>query len=435
MSLKNISDRLSSIFGFGPDIRAPAPDEDFWRSVYKVGDSTIETIFTAQLSIVCTPDGTIKVPSDGKGEAGHPDNDHCDDSDLFLTALDFACGHLSSEKHGLMAADKFIPVLTRCITESLDSIQHADGYMKKQCGISALENPVLLQILVALAVKHRNMDLLRQLLGDSNSAAAAKLNMLSETETESLFATLDDAIYGAEVWACLAAAEWVKPMARTEVVDSPPVCPDLDEGVKIVEDALALQQTNPSAALAMINTLLASGWEPQCYTGLVLERLVESGTATMLLRYLPRVSRTLYDGIPPHSVWPGDACLVARAAARADEAEGLRVLRVLVGTGGMDVSTDCWYKAGVDDNHPHCYDPRLPDQSCANESPLHAAVQRGSAEVVGYLLGKGARRAKDAYGRDQAERAVLLGKEPVVEVFARFGWLSSTGGCLDGTTM
>ncbi|KAK3332619.1 hypothetical protein B0T19DRAFT_416117 [Cercophora scortea] len=432
MSLKNISGQLSGFLGFGSDINtAPTTYEDFWRDVYKVGDSTIETLFTSQLSAFCGPDGTIKAPRGGKAEVGHPNND--DGDDLFLRALAFACRHNPSGR--LPPADIFIPVLRQCITESLDSIQHVDGYMKERCGISALENPILRQILVALAIKHRNMGLLRQLLGDGNPPAAAKLNIFTETEPESLFATLDDAIYGARVWACLAAAGWVKPEAQTETIDSPPSCPDLDEGVRIVENALALQKTNPSAALEMFNTLLALGWEPECYTGLVLGRLVKSGTATMLLRYLPRVSRTLYDGIPPHPVWPGDASLVVKAAARADEVEGLRVLRVLVGTGGMDVNTDCWYKAGVDDIHPHVYDPRLPDQSCANESPLHAAVQRGSVEVVEYLLGKGARRAKDAYGHDQVERAVLLGREAVVEAFARFGWLSGAGagGCIDGT--
>jgi ankyrin repeat protein len=69
-------------------------------------------------------------------------------------------------------------------------------------------------------------------------------------------------------------------------------------------------------------------------------------------------------------------------------------------------------------------DPRLPDKSCTNETPLHAAVQTGNVSVVRYLLARGARKVKDAWGRDQLQRAEVLGKRDVMQAFEDYGWKS-----------
>ena len=303
--------------------------------------------------------------------------------------------------------------------------------MEISCGVSALKTPALHQLLVALAAKHRNLGLVTQLLHMGSIPDRHVFRVIdSKQMREGSFSQLfEDPEFANKVWSELTAAKWVDRPIPADAGPSagPSALPAVDPeaGLEIVRKAVALVPTDPNLALKSLTELFSSGYQPSYYTGTTLDLLVGSGTALMLLRFLPLVSRTLYDGIPPHPRWPGAERLVTSAAARSGEAHGLGITKVLVEIGGMDINVSAWYKRGSESETKYSWDARLPDGSCADETPLHAAVHHaasGDAALVRYLLSKGAKRVKDAWGRDALERAIWLGKLDLVTTFEEYGW-------------
>lgn len=324
---------------------------------------------------------------------------------------------------GAMPADAtaLIPVLTRCITGSVDDVRFADAYMAEgdPAGVSALASPLLLQVLVAVAFKHRHKAMLGGLLsgGRAGPRPARTLFRMASDPSVSFADVLGDPNYGRQAWALLVEAGWADHLPGRGGRDDPPDGsanvdrPDPEAALRAVTAAAAQSRSDPAAALAVVDDLVRRGWDPQPYTGSVLSVLVREGTADMLAHVLPCVSRALFTGVPPQPRWPGEPVLVTMAAARghrtdsADSAdEALRVLRVLVDVGALDIPTapggdgrGLWYKRGPDDEHPAALlrSTRLPDGSCADDPPLVAAVHAGNRAAVLYLLRKGvaARRA------------------------------------------
>jgi hypothetical protein len=321
-------------------------------------------------------------------------------------------------------------VVTKCITGTFEAVQFADETMKKSCGISAIETPVLRQFLVVLAIRHRNEDLLGQLL-EAGPAPAPHQSVYRQVKPaqalDTYQAVLDDPNYGSRVWSKLVEHGWADPLpplpATATEEDDQPVVNGHDAGQDPIVDIVALSKTNPTAALDQLNSLIASGWSPYPHTEATMMFLVTSGTWWMVTRFLPLLSRTLYDGIPPHPKWPGEASLVTSAAARADD-EALSVVGILVELGGMDINISEPYKPRADWHYRDLeyLGTKLLDGSCTDETPLHAAVQAGRLDVVEYLLKMGAIAKKDAWGRDQKERAQFLGKRDIVDMFNKFGW-------------
>ncbi|KAK0610701.1 hypothetical protein B0T17DRAFT_603314 [Bombardia bombarda] len=282
-----------------------APDADMLAKIYAVGDSTIEDTFRNELAIISSPDGELLstpnlslLPSKGKRSAN-----------LFLTALSMISPHSIIEPHCIPPWTALIPVLTRCITDSsFDTIQHADAYMKSVSGISAFEDPQIGQLLVAVALRHRNLTLLQPL---SAATQPPKPNIFYDPHPGNLLDTLDDQIYAAKAKAILQTSGWIKPEPVSDPPSPPPPPPtepahppSPDAGFDLLSRSLTHpQEASPTAALAALESLTNSNWDPQYATGRTLDLLVIHGTGLMLLRFLPLVSRTLYDGIslaPPY---------------------------------------------------------------------------------------------------------------------------------------
>jgi len=297
--------------------------------------------------------------------------------------------------------------------------------MTEQCGISAFNSPYLLQILVATALKHINKDLLDHLLLKGDHPEPTIFQSAGDpARTRQVFASiLGDPTYGRQAWDALVRAGWADDLPPTllPIIAKPlSSTPDEDKGFELIQQALDLLKTDPEAALSHFDAVIATGYNPQPYIHRTFSLLVGTGTAEMATRFLPLIPRSLYNGIPPQPKWPGEPFLVPKAAARSDT-EGLAVLRALVERGGMDVNVEVWFRDTAD-SHPQAWDPKFADGSCANDTPLHAAVHAGNVEAVAYLLRMGANRTQDAWGRDQVQRAVFLGKSEIVQVFEQAGW-------------
>ncbi|KAH8900540.1 hypothetical protein GQ53DRAFT_740583 [Thozetella sp. PMI_491] len=390
------------------------------EKLYAVRDSTLEIYFQVTLSRFHA--------SDGAGQKGEQLSSISHGEDLFEVALEFI---RTTSDSILPPSDVFIPVLARCPTQGLDFVRGADEYMAEKCGISSLSSPILRQLLVSLAIKHRNLNLLAELLEIGAAPDPNVFHTINPTDAraESLSLLFEDPHYARDVWSQLLASGWVEPARLAEITTTSKstdfTIPSPDAGFDAVKEAVGFSAERPAAALATLTDIFSCGYDPAYRTGSTLDLLVASGTPSMLLRFLPLVSRTLYDSVSPHPRWPGRQSLVTVAAARAPQPFGLGMLRVLVEIGGMDINVTSWYKRSNDDSHSQTWDSRLPDGSCADETPLHAAVQSvvdGDVSVVRYLLGRRPRMIKDAWGRDPLERAIFLGKEDVVMVFKEFGW-------------
>ncbi|KAL1893572.1 hypothetical protein Sste5346_006403 [Sporothrix stenoceras] len=389
-------------------------------NLYPVGDTTIETYFRRLLSGPDTAESTSL-------------------SDLVREDVVAAAIHVArtdpSGRCVVPPADKFLPVLTRCITTvDFETAQFADEYMAEpeEAGISALQSPLLLQILVAVALKHRHKEMLRDLLkkhGENRPPSTIFEDAGCDAFRGSPFGSgvLDDPNYGKQAWLLLSDAGWAPPL--TEEFDRPSlaingIAADSDTARHTLTKMAEMSSADPAGALLHLDMLVASGLDPQPFTGYILDALVKDGTPAMVAHFLGVVTRKTYDGIPPRPKWPGMQSLLTKAAARPPNVEeevlasdgedpdvvdegnaaanvsedqkdkrnprkerrrqrkraeraqqgqnseknnGYGVLRVLVDIGGMDIHTSpgIWYKQGPDDEHPMALSrsTELPDGS------------------------------------------------------------------------
>lgn len=361
-------------------------------------------------------------------------------------------------------------MLTRCVTADYDGVLFANLYMTEpeEAGVSALAMPLLLQILVAVALKHRNKDLLRDLLERHGSNRPQPT--LFETVGSDAFrrstrgdAVLDDPHYGRPAWALLAEAGWAPPLEGDDNASLPVGTVGSEEARLAIAAAAARSHSDPEDALAVLDDWLARGLDPQPFTGWLLDALVRDGTPAMLAHFLGVVTRKVYDGVPPRPKWPGMQSLVTMAAARpstststssaagtasgsatrvasnetasvsedsktasASEArnDGYGVLRVLVDIGGMDIHTSpgTWYKKGPDDEHPMALSrsTQLPDGSCADDPPLLAAVHAGNRASVLFLLQRGVAERRAGVLDEAIERAKAQQNAEMVSLLE--GW-------------
>ena len=321
-----------------------------------------------------------------------------------------------------LAAKYLIAILTRCVTKEFDIVSGAEDYVREEIGISAFGTPAVLQVLVATALKHRNKEVLAKLVVAGPAPRHESVNifrmMKEPSEIESTFSSiLGDPNYGPAAWSVLSDAGWASQL-RFPDRSAPGAEPDGPTGQQQLNDAISLARNDPAAGLTAFDNLLASGWKAYPSMGGTLDALIESGTGDMVAHFLAVLPRSYYDGVPPRATWPGEKTTAQKAAAVPGR---LGALRALVEIGGMDVNGTEWYRSGpIDDWRSH--ETRFEDGSCANETPLHAAVQAGDPAVVEYLLQCDARRCKDDWGRDQLERARFLKKDELVALFKAHGW-------------
>jgi hypothetical protein len=261
--------------------------------------------------------------------------------------------------------------------------------MREKTRVSPADEPLLLQVLVAVTIKHHNYNVLKKLPPYKSS-------------TPSMFSTAASAMEhwiiaskpAAGIRAALTAGGW------TALLDS---TGDSNDG-----------------AASQYDEALKEDLKNHFSMGRVLDVCVEDRPSAHLRAYFPSISRSLYDGIPPHHKWPGDPTLVKKASARTD-ADGVEVLRLLIEIGGMDVNdSSSWWKEGDHDYRE--WNPKNFDQSDCTETPLHVAVDSGNLAMIEYLLSRGAQSMKDGYGRNQLDRAVLRKRPAVIELFRKFGW-------------
>ncbi|KAK3942855.1 hypothetical protein QBC46DRAFT_447417 [Diplogelasinospora grovesii] len=288
--------------------------------------------FKRQLDKICTSDGSLRQHPDVSPEA----------HDIFVRSLEAVRANFNGKlppyispvtTPELQPHSPLIQLFTRCVTSSiLDFVTAADDFMRDLCGVSLLQDPLLVQVLVALAIKHRNLALLSQALHLSRPPPPEHniFSSINPNQSSGTFSLgLRDGYYTNEVWSHLSSAGWVQPFPTD--APTPPsvppqpvqegVAPDAGPGFHIVQSTIDLHKTNPQKALAELNQLFYGHWvrwDPRPFTGEILRVLVEHGTATMVLMFLPLVLREVYDGIPPHPRWPGEDFLVTTAAARPD---------------------------------------------------------------------------------------------------------------------
>lgn len=274
---------------------------------------------------------------------------------------------------------------------SYDIVQGSATFMHEETGVSAFEEPSILQIVLAVAIKHHNHDVLRPLASRKTPDRGIFKFASSQIATQ-----LQEAVASPLVWTALVhQGGWL---------------------------------TASDAAAGMTDAIQNPGKRPPAFhinrqgeiPGNILRSCVKDRPSAELRAYFPHVPRSLYDAIPPHHKWPGDPVLVKYAAARASP-EGLEVMKLLVEIGGMKVNdSETWWKAG--DYDPREWNPKCKDGSDCTETALHIAVDHGNLAMVDYLLTHGAERIQDGYGRDQLSRAELRGGKEVIDLFVRHGW-------------
>lgn len=276
----------------------------------------------------------------------------------------------------------FLRLLNRCVTCTYDMVQGMDSWLKEETGTSAFETPSLLHILVAVAIKHYNYDV----LVDLTKFALPSSNIFTVCPSPTI--SYMESTLSPTQWDALQRAGWITASQR------------------------------PREAKAASN---ATGESQLPSTGTVggnLQSCVLDFPSSTLRSYFSHVPRTLYTGIPPYPKWPGDPVLVKQAASRTGP-DGVKVLQLLVEIGGMDVNdATAWWKAGERD--PREWNPLCQDGSDCTETPLHIAVDKGDVEAVEYLLTHGAKRVVDKHGRDQKARCKMRGFAKVLEVFEKY---------------
>lgn len=261
--------------------------------------------------------------------------------------------------------------------------------MQEETAISPAEEPQILQVLVSVAIKHHNYDVLKKLPPYKGSSPS--LFALSVSAT-SRWVTASKPMAG--IWTALVDGGWIRSPDFTKLPASD------DKG--IVDEALEVD--------------LKESFGP----GSILAAMVTDRPSVHLRSYFPLISRLVYDGIPPHHKWPGDPFLAKKASARTDD-DGVEILRLLVEVGGMNINdSETWWKPG--DHDPREWNPQNLDSSDCTETPLHIAVDTGNLAMIEYILSRGALPIKDGFGRTQLDRAILRKRPAVIDLFRKFGW-------------
>ncbi|KAH7130939.1 hypothetical protein EDB81DRAFT_807710 [Dactylonectria macrodidyma] len=298
-----------------------------------------------------------------------------------LVAAVFMIHAADGEKADILDHELFMKLLNRSVTREFDSVEGTDSWLKDETGTSALNTPSLLHILVAVAIKHYNYHLLVEL---------TKFKLPSRnifTVCPSTTIRYLDPSLPAKGWDALEQAGWI-------------AAPQRPQNTATSELSAKHDYANPKNI------------------GGTLSSCAKDLPSSHLRSYFCHIPRSLYTNIPPQPRWPGDPVLVKYAAARSGP-EGLEVLRLLVEIGGMDLNdTTIWWKAGEHD--PRAWNPLCEDGSECTETALHIAVDKGSVDVVHYLLTHGAKRQVDKHGRDQKQRAEMRGDAAMVEAFEQY---------------
>lgn len=288
-------------------------------NLYPVGNTTIETYFRRLLS-----SGTVD-PKESTSLG-----------DLVREDVVAAAIHVARHADGSVVppADKFLPVLTRCITGiDYETVQFADEYMAEpeEAGVSALQLPLLLQILVAVALKHRNKEMLRDLLKKHGSNRPQPSTIFEDAGPEAFCGSplgagvLDDPNYGKQAWGLLHEAGWA-PLLPKEYDRHSLAIESMDTDSEAARHSLAkmaeMSSTDPAGSLLHLDMLVASDLDPTPFTGFILDSLVKDGTPAMVAHFLGVVTRKTYDGIPPRPKWPGNQSLLTKAAAKPPNVGG-----------------------------------------------------------------------------------------------------------------
>lgn len=268
----------------------------------------------------------------------------------------------------------------------------------EETGISVLESASILQLLLAVTIKHHNHDVLQQ-MGIHRVTGSTIFDHCSAL----ILSQLQSSNAHKKTWDALVKGGWVKESQTPKKQDS----------------ATGAKEVDPRAFNIHGNAQVP---------GSILSSCAKSLPSEDLKAYFPYIPRTLYTAIPPQHKWPGAPVLVKQAAARTDE-DGLEVLRLFVELGGMDVNdSQTWWKEG--DCDPREWDSKCKDGSDCTETALHIAVDHGNLKAAEYLLTHGATRMSDVYGRDQLQRALLRKNSEMVSLFERYGWGGKSETCM-----
>ncbi|CAM1511857.1 Fc.00g093700.m01.CDS01 [Cosmosporella sp. VM-42] len=320
---------------------------------------------------------------------GEDEIDQTANEDVVVAAFKLYASSAHKKEIPELDRELFIKLLNRCVICTPDIVEGADTWMEEETGISAFKTPSLLGILVAVAIKHVNHEVLVKF-----SMFKLPATHIFRSCSSAVISYLEKSALSPSGWDALQNAGWIE--------ESPRQTKSTDKSAK----ANSKYEPHDSAKQGV---------------GAVLDSCARDLPCSNLRSYFSRIPRTLYSGISPHPKWPGSPLLIKYAASRTD-ADGVEVLRLLVEIGGMDINDKTtWWKAG--DHDPRAWEPKCHDGSDCTETPLHIAVDKGNVDIVQYLLTHGARRLPDLLGKDQRERADLRGRVEVIETFEKNGWL------------
>ncbi|KAI1129446.1 hypothetical protein F5Y10DRAFT_276747 [Nemania abortiva] len=297
------------------------------------------------------------------------------------------------------AEEALITLLIACADGGMAAVRALDGILETLAGISALETPLLLQVLVAVAFSHHNDALVSELVAVSPPPRRNLFNLqphrAGPCQTWLWYHWLHSAPTGAKplgAFAVLLRAGWVSPCGdMMEFVYRAPDRPEqVAHAIYVFEHVLRSKAGLPADVLTTI------------------EQTVKMGPPAVVAHMLAE--------LPHGSIRPRPHFLLADAASRMrpDRVMGA----VLLGPEMLEVLRPM----GLDVNSIIDRRGKAEGVSPLEQTPLHTATALGNVATARWCLQNGARPVKNWYGKYQWEKVRDKNREEILALYKAEGW-------------
>ncbi|KAH9885351.1 hypothetical protein F4778DRAFT_510462 [Xylariomycetidae sp. FL2044] len=307
--------------------------------------------------------------------------------------------------------DTLVQMLLNCQFGTFDTIQMLDQIN----GTSVLTVPVFYQIILAMTLSEGNRDLVRDLVTRNPPAPGHEMLFGTDNVTGHSWPETSELIFGesyalshgmfqgqadngCEVWALMLRTGWAIP--RSYML------------------AWAASSPSPEAGMELFQILREYGFEVAQDS---VEAALHYGDVSML-DYILRlyIPDNLDPSLSPINKSQAHSYLLAAAQSRRDGVEKLELL----------------YKYGINDfqyvpeidistmSDPHPLSELELTGSPPFQTPLHAAAVAGNAEVVEWLIEKGAKPVRDYFDRTPYEVCRDRNHTDAMAIFEKYGLIS-----------